>query len=279
MLIQTISRTLQAFGRGWLIFALPLLSFGCLVNTEHQINYGLNHYNMGLYNQAIPALVSAESALAKTNPPDPRLPQVQIALGDMASAESRNDLAEGFYKKALISSEQLAVPSTTSVRNSLVHGGNFYLHVKRPAEALPLLLRAAGISEKAPGFPRTLYAIDLDNLAQAHMGLGREKEGRALCLQALRVLENAKPEPEAPKAQGIIYFNLAVSHEKQHENAEAESYFNNSLEVLSPRVGPKAGSPSEIRTLIKEYAGFLRGLGRTDEAIQIEARMPKPILQ
>jgi tetratricopeptide (TPR) repeat protein len=234
---------------------------------------------MGLYNQAIPALVSAENSLAKTNPPDPRLPQIQIALGDMASAENRTDLAEKFYKKALISSEHLAVPSQTLVRNSLVHGGNFYLHLDRPAEALPLLLRAAAISERASGFPRTLYAIDLDNLAQAHMGLGREKEGRVLCLQALQVLDNANSETEAPKARGIIYFNLGVSHEKQHENAEAESYFKKSLEVLSPRLGPKAGSPGEIRTLVNEYAGFLRGLGRIDEAIQIETRLPKPILQ
>jgi len=277
-LIQINSRTLHAIGRGCLIFALPVLFCGCLVNTEHQINYGLNHYNMGLYNQAIPALVSAERSLAKTNPPDPRLPRIQIALGDMASAENRNDLAEEFYKKALVASERLAVPDKTSVRNSLVHGGNFYLNLKRPSEALPLLLRAVAISEKAPDFPRTLYAIDLDNLAQAYMGLGREQEGRALSLQALGVIDNAKSEPEALKARGIIYFNLGVSHEKQHENAEAESYFIRSLEVLSPRTGPKAGSLSEIRTLINEYAGFLRGLGRTDEANQVESRMPKPIL-
>lgn len=278
---EQLSSKLSRFTRAMCIVGLPfvllLISSGCLVSTEHQINYGLNHFNMGLYNQAIPALVNAANSLEKTNPPDPRLPQILVALGDMANSEGRNDLAEGFYKRALNSAEHLAKPNNTLLRNSLVHGGNFYLNIDRPAEGLPLLQRAVAISETNPEFPRTLYAIDLDNLGQAYYRLNRHPEGRALSVQALSVLGHAKSEPEALKARGIVFYNLAMSYKDLNENAEAEANFRNSLEILSPSTGHKAGSPSEIRVLITAYANFLRKLGRGDDAKQIEARIEQSI--
>src|SRR6185369_7189916 len=86
--------------------ALLALSFlaicGChYFSTEDQINYGLNHYKMGAYGEAIPALISAARSLEKENPPDPRLVDVLLALGSMAESERRDDLAADFYPRAL----------------------------------------------------------------------------------------------------------------------------------------------------------------------------------
>ena len=71
------------------IYFVALLS-GCVtLSTERQINYGLNHYEMGLFNHAIPPLVSAAESLEKKSPPDPRLVEVLIALGEMAAGTKR----------------------------------------------------------------------------------------------------------------------------------------------------------------------------------------------
>lgn len=61
------SRGLGKFG-----FTLALLGLmtGCAAGIEQKVNYGLNHYHMGLYGQAIPALVSAADSLDRPGPVD-----------------------------------------------------------------------------------------------------------------------------------------------------------------------------------------------------------------
>ena len=94
---------------GVLLLAAALLG-GC-ASTDQQVNYGLNHFRMGLYNQAIPPLRSAADTLERKSPPDPRLPEIFIALGEMAADTTRPDLAEGFYKKALKAADELSTPN------------------------------------------------------------------------------------------------------------------------------------------------------------------------
>src|SRR5262245_10277070 len=90
-----------------LMLALSTLVVGC-ASTEQQINYGLNHYELGLWGPAtIRPLVSAANSLEKTSPPDPRLPRILLALGTMAESHKRDDLAEDFFRRALKAAEAL----------------------------------------------------------------------------------------------------------------------------------------------------------------------------
>ena len=120
---------------------------GCAyTSTEQQINYGLNHYRMGLYDQAITPLVSAAESMEKQSPPDARLVDVLLALGDMAQAKDRKDLAAGFYPRALKAAEAVTPADNTRLRNALVGTGLFYTYNGRPRDALPLLEQAGVLS-------------------------------------------------------------------------------------------------------------------------------------
>jgi len=257
---------------GLALLSVALLA-GCLhADTDYQVNYGLNHYRMGLYNQAIPPLVTAAKSLEKTNPPDPRLPEVLLALGAMAAADQRVEMAEGFYLNAVKAADGLATPDENAQRNALVNGGNFYLAQRRPKDALPLLERAATISEQSARFRRTLHAIDLDNLGQAYSGQKRYSEGRALGLRALKVLDAAQAEPDAAKTRGVVHYNLAYGYMEEGLYAEAETNYRRALEILAPSGAPQVGETWRVEVVLTNYAILLRKVGRGNEAATLEHR-------
>src|SRR5262245_16648031 len=254
-----------------LLLSAALLG-GCQ-STDQQVNYGLNHYRMGLYNQAIPPLRSAAATLEKESPLDPRLPEIFMALGEMAADTKRPDLAEGFYNKALKAADALATPDENAQRNVCVSAGNFYLAQKRAAEAVPLLERAVRISERnTTRFPRTLHAIDLDNLGQAYSYLGRQAEGRAMSARALKVLDGAKEEKDAAKTRGVVLYNLGYGFWEEQRYAEAEANYRRALEILAPSSGPQVGENWRVRTVLGSYAELLRKLGREPEAAALDRR-------
>ena len=130
----------------------------------------LVHYDMGLWGPA-------------TDPPDPRLPRILLALGTMAASQQRDDLAQNFFRRALRAAEALRPPDPTQTRNALVDLGLFYQRRGRSTNALPFLEGAVDISAGLP--EPALHAIDLDNLALALDQLKRHSEANALSRKAL----------------------------------------------------------------------------------------------
>jgi len=248
---------------------LVTCSCGCLYfSTERQISYGLTHYEMGLYEQAIPPLMTAARSLEKESPPDPRLVDVLIALGTMAVSEERNDLAGDFFARALKAAEALRPADERRLRNALVNLGMFYAQDdRRPREAIPLLERAAAISS---GYgDRELYAIDLDNLGFACQQAGMYAEGSKHSLEALAVIETVSTGSEREKTRGVILHNLAMSYAGEGRNAEAEERFRQSVAVLESAPGVE---PWRLETARHSYAEFLRRTGRAKEARELESR-------
>jgi len=188
------------------------------------------------------------------------------------TATLRPDLAESYLRKAVKAADDLAKPDEAAQRNALVRSGKFYLGQNRPAEALPLLERAAAISERNPGLQRTLHAIDLDNVGIAHSNQGRLAEGRAFGLRALEVLDEAQGEPAAAATRGVVLFNLAYGYMEESRYAEAEANYRRSLEILAPGGSAPIAESWRARVLIDSYAGMLRKLGRTDEAAALARR-------
>lgn len=253
--------------------ALCLTIWGChYFSTESQITYGLNHYEMGLYKQAIPPLISAAESLEKKSPPDPRLVDVLIALGNMAQSDKRDELAADFYPRALKAAEAVQPTDNTRLRNALVHTGMFYSYHKRAQEALPLLQRAAAISEKFDN--REYHAIDLDNLALAHYNLKQYQQASELQLRALKVANELTSGRFLARTKGTILHNLGTSFIELGRNKEAEESFKQSIAVLT-----SAGSevePWRIETAKKSYAELLRKTGRAKEAPELEAPALQP---
>ena len=243
---------------------------GChYFSTESQINYGLNHYRMGLYNQAIPPLLSAAKSLEDDSPTDPRLVDVLIALGMMAMAQKRDDLAVDFFPRALKAAETLQPPDDTRLRNALVHAGMYYSGHERAHEAVPLLERAAAISQKFDD--QELHAIDLDNLGNAHQTLKQYEKAVELQLKSLEVA-NSLSAPKFPTRATILH-NLGRSYMEQGKLKEAEPLLKEALDILS------AGGPEveawRVKTAKKSYAELLRRTGRSAEADRLHKTGPQ----
>lgn len=247
------------------VLAIVLGLAGChYFSTESQINYGLNHYKMGLYDQAIPALMSAAQSLERRSPPDPRLVEVLIALGDMAQGEKRDDRAADFYPRALKAAEALQPTDSTRLRNALVHVGQFYSYHDRAKDAVPFLQRAADIS--ATFEDREFQAIDLDNLASAYQNLKQYDKAIELQLRSLQIA-NKLPTAKFP-TKGTILHNLGHSYMELGQYKEAEQHLKEALAILSAG-GPEV-EPWRVRTARRSYAELLRKMGRVEEAEKLQ---------
>jgi tetratricopeptide (TPR) repeat protein len=252
----------------YLAMPLCVVIASCVaISTDEQINYGLSHYNMGLYNRAIPPLRSAADSLEGKNPPDPRLVDVLIALGVMAQGTGREDLAGGFYPRALKAAEALKPADTVRLRNSLVHLGTFYIE-DRPFDAVVLLERAEKLSRTNDD--RVVHAIDLDNLAQAHQSLKQYPQAIALSIEALHIVEQNPQQKYAARTKGVVLYSLALSYSEIGDVKRAEALFKQSLAIL--RSAPDEVEAWRLRTVTTNYAQLLRRSGRALEADELERR-------
>lgn len=242
------------------------IASGC-ASTDQNINSGLWHFNAGLWGEASYRLQSSVPDLEKSTPQDPRLPTALVALGDMANNAQRTDQAENFYARAIKAADGQTPPNNVSVRNALVHAGFFYQQLKRPSEALPLFNRAADISETDLTIPRTLHAVDLDNIAVAYGELERYPEGESFSLRALKVLDSAQSEPDSTKTRGIVFYNLAYAYEHQQRPAEADSYYRKALDLMAIY-----GEPWRQKAVLDNYSKFLRSIGREQDAERLRPR-------
>jgi tetratricopeptide (TPR) repeat protein len=253
----------------YLAAAICVVVAGCVaISTDEQINYGLNHYDMGLYNRAIPPLMSAAESLEGKNPPDPRLVDVLIALGVMAQGTGRGDLAGDFYPRALRVAEMLKPADSVRLRNSLVHLGTFYID-DRPSDAVVLLERAEKLSGTIDD--QVIHAIDLDNLAQAHQSLKQYPQAIALSTEALRVVEQHPQQRYAARTKGVILHSLAMSYSDTGDVTQAETLFNQSLLVL--RSAPDEVEAWRLKAVTTHYAQLLRRTGRALQADELERQI------
>jgi tetratricopeptide (TPR) repeat protein len=239
---------------------------GCATSGEN-VNSGIWHYNAGLWDQAIPRLLSGVPTLEAESPSDARLPTAYVALGDMAAARQAPEKAEEFYNKALLASRTYHARDEVLLRNSLVHAGNFLLDQKRYQEAVPLLAEAAATSRRNASIP-ILAAADLDNLSRALAGAGRNAEADAARQHSLSILDSLPPAREVHATRGVVLYNLAYLQAEQNRPVEADENYKRALSLLTAN-----GSPNQINIALRNYAVFLRSLGRLDEASQLESQV------
>jgi len=238
-----------------------LATSGChYFSTDSQINYGLTHYKIGAYNQAIPALMSAAKSLEKKSPPDPRLVEVLIALGEMVQIKEGNDLAADFYLRALNAAEALQPADKGRLRNALVHLGVFYCNHERAQDAIPLLERATAISTTLDD--QEFQAIDLDNLAYAYQNLRQYEIAVELQLKALTVANQLPVEKFSTRT--IILLNIGNSYKELGRYKEAENSFKESIAALTSK--GREAEPRLVKTAKKSYADLLRRMSRGEEA-------------
>lgn len=212
------------------IFSFIFLLVGC-TSTEGNVNYGLNHYDMGLYHYAIPSLLKSVPELEKTAPLDQRVTRGYLALGIMAENDKQYEKAEHFLIKALETAQIVNLNRNTHIRNAHSTLGNFYLNREKYDFALKHLSQAFDISNEENLKP-TLIAIDLDNLALVHAELGEYVKSLALSKQALELNEQSPTHKYYLRTKGIVYFNRAKTYELINENKLAKDNYDLSIEAL-----------------------------------------------
>ena len=200
-------------------------------SIEGDMNYGLSHYRMGLYNHAIPSLLCATPELEKTNPYDTRVTQAYLALGTMAQADKMYDESEQYYLKALSSAEILKIDKNLHLRNTKNTLGNFYISRKHFQKALPLLKGAVVLSQ-GMNSDSILMAIDLDNLALVQAELGKSEESTELSIQALELVDNSKNHKLYNRTKGIILYNQGKNFEKFDFFEKALDCYEKSIKSL-----------------------------------------------
>ncbi len=256
--------------RPTLAAVLSFMALTACTSTTTKLDSGLWHYNAGLYGEAIPRLLSAVPDVERTNPSDPRLPTAYVALGDMAAADKENKKAEEFYSKALLVAKTKHPEDTTLNRNALVHAGNFLRAQGRAAEALPMLLSAASISERVTSIPRLLYAIDLDNLSLAYDDTKNSSEADEASGRALEIMSGLDQTNEVIAAKAVVLYNAALRLEARGSNAEAEEDYRQALMHVSAN-----GEQWRKNVVLSNYALFIRKMGRDAEAKGLEDQMKK----
>jgi tetratricopeptide (TPR) repeat protein len=148
----------------------------------------------------------------------------------------------------------------------------FYSYHKRAREAVPLLQRAAAISEKFDD--RVYHAIDLDNLATAYHNLKQYQQASELQLRALKVANELSFGEFLARTKGTILYNLGTSYIEVGRNKEAEECFKQSITVLTS--GGSEVEPWRLKTAKNSYAELLRKTGRAREAQELEAPALQP---
>jgi tetratricopeptide (TPR) repeat protein len=245
-------------------FCAALLLSAC-ASPEESFSSGLWHYKAGLYAQAAPRLVRSVPELEQSNPADPRVLSGYLALGRMASMDAAYEPAENYLKKAIQLARAHHGSDTTLTRNALVEMGLFFADRGRFAEAIPPLQEAVTISQREGTLPRTLYAIDLDNLALAQAGAKNHALARAASDSSLQVLDGLPPTKEVQAARGVVLFNRAYAFAEQGKVAMADAAYKESLALVSAHA-----EPWRRKVVVAAYSKFLRAQGRDNEALAVE---------
>ncbi len=110
-------------------------------------------------------------------------------------------------------------------------------------------------------------------LAKIYMDRGRYPQAIELYQDALRVLEK---KPEHQMVYGKTFGRLAMVYSLQGKNAEAETEFKKSLELVDKGFGTaEAPSDAEVAEILQEYAKLLYKSKKVDEANKIYARLKR----
>lgn len=110
-------------------------------------------------------------------------------------------------------------------------------------------------------------------LAKIYTDRGRYPQAIELYQNTLRVLER---KPEQQLVYGKSFGRLAMVYSLQGKNAEAETEFKKSLEIVDKGFGTaEAPSDAEVAEILQEYAKVLYKTKKIDEANKIYARLKR----
>lgn len=184
--------------------------------------------------------------------------------------DDREQEAETEYKAAIATAHNL---SDQDLADSLRDLAFFYYQNGRLNNALPLFEQRLQVlvSSRVQDPPEIAYART--DLAVLLARLGKFDRTEPLLRGTIPILEKYKraaslkdTKVEYDKQISLALFGLALVLQHKGDNSEAESAFKQAIAVGKPVL-----APDDAALIIRNYAGMLQQLGRTDEASALNA--------
>jgi tetratricopeptide (TPR) repeat protein len=200
-------------------------------------------------------------------------PELVVTLNRLATVyqnEGKYTEAETLIERGLTIREKAFGVNNLNVAISTQALADLYRAQKRDAEPEVLLKRAISIEEKAlqpsdPAYPSISWTrTDLGKLYEDH---GRYSDAEPEFIDALRIYQNS-PSPNYFNIGDSLY-QVAVVFALEGKNAEADSYFKQTLATMEKTMG--RDHPFLVPVL-ETYSALLQNMNRTTEATEMKAR-------
>jgi len=223
---------------------------------------------LGNIGDAVAAYEKSLAILEKTLGPDHvELPDTLHMLGFAYQQAGDARRAEAAHRRGLTINEGkwgISHPRTASSQDALAE---FYLASGRPADAERYFRMALDVFEKEESFHED-YTAALAGYGKALLLQAKAVESEKAFLKALSPEGRGLPLDPGVRASALSGLGV-LYHRFLGRPAEAESRFKQALELREKELGPEAPETLETR---RDYAAFLRGAGRVEEARRLEAR-------
>ena len=224
--------------------------------------------NMGDYKGALPLLQQSLAIKIKLYGPDH--PAVAAALNNLGVLFWRmRDFkqADSVWQQALAIREKTLGQDHPDVAGTLHNLALVSADMKDYGRAEQYYARALAIEEKANGPRHPMVASTLSNLATLLESRHEHVKARAALERALAIYLGSPGSNDNEVAE--VLYNLAQLHYGQGEYARAEPLFERSLASSEK---PTDTDRSLQARILDGYAALLHKTGRTDRAIELEAR-------
>jgi tetratricopeptide (TPR) repeat protein len=246
-----------AFGPGALETAVPLNSLGMTFKYSGRFGEGLELYRR--------ALAIVEGRFGELHPD---VAGLHHNIGGLEHARRNFEAAEPHARKSVEIRRALAGEDDPAVAEDEAAWAPILHALGRDDEAEALLRHALAVLAAAFGDEHPEVAGAWNNLAAVLQSRGDLDGANEAYLRALAAKERAFG-PNHP-ATAITLNNLAVNARRRGAPGEAEELYRRALAALET-VEPD--HPNRLLTL-RNYAKLLRSLGREEDAVAIEGKIP-----
>jgi tetratricopeptide (TPR) repeat protein len=234
--------------------------------------------------------VDAKGADPRLGPYHPATAIATVNLALVYQDQGKYAEAEQIFKHAVEVTERGLGPDDPEVAICLERYAGLLTKMERKAEAEERLTRAHAIRarydqqlrDKAITESKQLLAIKeqqfgpegaevataAGSLGSLYQGYGQFAEAEALFKRALAIREKVSGRDHLDTAGDLQ--RLSSLYEEQGRYAEAEPLINRALAILEKEFGQN--NPRRTLPALENYATLLRKLGRTNEAVVIEAK-------
>lgn len=236
---------------GWAI-AERLFALGYVADSRRRFDEGTSFYAR--------AISMAENAAA-----DQSFVEATTNLGAIAAALSvvgRIDEAEALQRRVVDRAELLA-PKSEAVHSSIVGLISIVLKRRSFGKAEQLCRHALAVAKRLQGGRGTMFASDLNLLAEVLYEKGEFVAAEALLRRSLAVFgQNSAPDDAADL---IAVGNLGELMSKLERFAEAEPVLRRALELYEQRMGLKH---ERLTTVLINLGDVLSQTGRVEEGAE-----------